>query len=252
MANIQKALDALQPYVIGIRYLADGLIAVDTIFKEGWTVPDDKFVKKEKGPDDSMNYYMLYSDIPSVGLDEILAYVDRTIKFNIEKEKKYDLFRIKGDELKELFKKHPLAKLKNLRFTFIDDPVIPDINQFDLDDDLDGGNIEEEPNWVQPYEEEEYVEPAPIQPHTYLDENQNPIPLSEEDKEILAEEARAERNRQAIKNKKTMVPAKKANVELPPRRKGTPIPPISQEPVNNGYCMCGPDEACDKCIDTKY
>lgn len=245
MANIQKALDALQPYVIGIRYL-EGLVAVDAVFKEGWTVPDDKFVKKEKG-DAGMNYFMLYSDVPNIGLDEILVYVDRVIKLNLEKEKKHDLLRAKVDELKILFSKNNLNTLKNLRFTF-EQELVPDINEFDLNI-VD--EVEELPrNGIipEPYEEE-YIEQIPVQPQTYLDENRNPMPLTEEDREMLEEEARAERNRLAIKNKKAN-PPKKNNVELPPRKfpKETYIP----EPVSTGgYCECGPDEACSKCMDSK-
>jgi len=65
--NIQKTLDSLQPYVIGIRYL-EGTPLVDAVFKEGWNVPDDPKIKKIKGNDD-MNYFMLLSEIPGVGLD---------------------------------------------------------------------------------------------------------------------------------------------------------------------------------------
>lgn len=247
MANIQKALDALQPYVIGIRYL-EGLVAVDAVFKEGWVVPDDKFVKKEKG-DAGLNYFMLYSDVPNVGLDEILAYVDKVIKINLEKEKKTDLLRAKVDELKLLFSKNSLNTLKNLRFTF-EKEIIANIEDFDL-------NIDDEPQeegvvWSAPYVEEEYIEPTPpvpTQPQTYLDENNNPIPLTEEDREMLEEEARAERNRLAIKNKKAN-PPKKTNVELPPRK--IPREAYIPEPVSTGgYCDCGPNEACSKCMDSK-
>lgn len=233
MTNIQKALDALQPYVIGIRY-SNGMVLVDVVFKDGWIVPDDKLVKKEKG-DQAMNYYMLYSDSPNIGLDEILTYVETTIKLNLEKEKKYDLLKSKVDELKDLFKKNSLTKLKNLRFTF-DEQLIPDINELNLDiDDI----VPEE------YEEEIL---RPNIPPTYLDENNKPIdiPLTEEDREILEEEARAERNRDAIKNKK--IPTKKTMVELPPRKEEKVIEPIY---YNDGICSCSENEACEKCIDTK-
>ena len=76
--NIQKTLDALQPYVIGIRYL-EGTPLVDVIFKEGWTVPEDAKIKIVKG-NDEMNYYMLFSEITGIGLDELLIFVEKTIK----------------------------------------------------------------------------------------------------------------------------------------------------------------------------
>ena len=130
--NIQKTLDSLQPYVIGIRYL-EGTPLVDVVFKEGWNVPEDAKIKKIKGNDD-MNYFMLLSEIPGVGLDELLAFVDKTIKLNIEREKKHDLLKVKFNELKEVFKKTSLDKLKNLKFTFTEEDLVPTLTEFDMDD----------------------------------------------------------------------------------------------------------------------
>jgi len=93
MSNIQKTLDSLQPYVIGIRYL-EGTPLVDAVFKEGWTVPDDNKVKKVRG-NEEMNYYMLFSEVAGVGLDDLLDYVKKTIDLNIEREKKHDLLKEK-------------------------------------------------------------------------------------------------------------------------------------------------------------
>ena len=81
MSNIQKTLDSLQPYVIGIRYLEGKIPVVDAVFKEGWTVIDDPKIEKAKG-DEALNYYMIYSEKPGVGLDDLLAYAERVIKAN--------------------------------------------------------------------------------------------------------------------------------------------------------------------------
>lgn len=241
MANIQKALDALQPYVIGIRYL-NGTVLVDALFKDGWVVPDDKLIQKGQG-DDSLNYYMFFSESPQIGLDDILDYVEKTIKLNLEKEKKYELLKSKVDELKLLFQKNQLSKLNTLKFIFSDEDLVPNIDEFNLNIDYNN----EFSSTEQEKFEEEVIE-QPQQNGTYLDENHNPIPLSEEDKEILAEEARAERNRLAIKNKKTN-PPRKPLIELPPRKQKEVM---IQEPLINGDCSCGPEEACNKCMDSKY
>lgn len=114
----------------------------------------------------------------------------------------------------------------------------------DIEDELPTNGI------TDPYEEEEILQPqALFTPEVYLDENRQPIPLSEEDREMLEEEARAERNRLAIKNKKAN-PPRKTNVELPPRK--LPKEAYISEPVSTGgYCDCGPNEACSKCMDSK-
>jgi hypothetical protein len=225
MSNIQKTLDSLQPYVIGIRYL-EGTPLVDAVFKEGWTVPEDAKIKKMKG-NEEMNYYMLFSETQGVGLDELLAYVRKTIDLNVEREKKHDLLREKVNELKEIFKKNSLDKLKRLKFTFTEEDLVPKLNDFDVEID----------DTYDTYEEEEVVEPTPntypeitgeegsyvedVQPTipTYLDENGNPIELSEEELEMIEEEERAKRNLELLKQKKEKENLKKVSnkVELPPR-----------------------------------
>lgn len=244
MGNIQKTLDSLQPYVIGIRYLK-GIPLVDVVFKEGWSVPEDPIINREKG-DEVMNYYMLFSDSPKIGLDDLLAYVDKTIKMNQDREKKHDLLKAKVDELKLIFKNNSLAKLKNLKFSFSDEQLVPTLEEFNLD--IDDDDIQEPE-----YYEEETVQPQIQQPIAYLDENNVPIELTEEDRELMEEEARAERNRLITEKRKekqaTATPQKRASkVELPPKRK---MEPIIHDNGYHGGCDCGPDEACGNCIDSK-
>lgn len=248
MSNIQKTLDSLQPYVIGIRYV-EGTPVVDAVFKEGWSVPADNNVKMAKG-DESMNYYMLFSELPNIGLDDLLAYVDKVIKLNLDREKKHELLRVKVNELKEVFKKNTLAKLTRLKFTFAEEELVGNLNDFDID-------IDDEMPVEEVFEEEIIDENIPNQqgdltnPAQYLDENGNPIELTEDEREILEEEARAERNRKAIRNgRKPTVTTKVQNkVELPPKRKPELV--LSESYESETDCDCGPDEACDKCIDSK-
>lgn len=221
MSSIQKTLDSLQPYVIGIRYL-EGVPLIDTVFKEGWTVPEDPKITKVKG-DEGMNYYMIYSENKKVGIDELLAFVDKTIKLNLEREKKHDLLRVKVEELKKLFKENSLTKLSRLKFTFSEEDMVPSINEFNLD--IDEEPIQEKEEVIeQPQEPIIYTSEmidamgieensAPSVPH-YLDENGNPIEYTEEELEMIEEEARAERNRKLFKNKKNGMASK---IELPPR-----------------------------------
>lgn len=227
MSNIQKTLDSLQPYVIGIRYL-EGTPLVDAVFKEGWMVPEDPKVKKIRG-NEEMNYYMLFSEVNGVGLDELLAYVKKTIDVNVEREKKHELLREKVGELKELFKKHSLDKLKRLKFNFSEEDLVPKLNDFDVDVDIDETYEEEiietpQSNFYPenideyPTSEEKEIETNQSIP-AYLDENGNPIELTEEELEMIEEEERAKRNIEMIKSKKQNDKLKNisSKVELPPR-----------------------------------
>jgi hypothetical protein len=245
MSNIQKALDSLQPYVIGIRFIKSSPV-VDVVLNEGWTILEDPNIQKVKG-DEGMNYHMIFSDKPGIGLDELLVYVEKTIKANLDREKKHDLLRSKVNELKEIFKKNTLFKLQRLKFSFGDEDLMPTIADIDDDEfEIEKPNLTVKSTPIIEISDEEDIEETP--PITYLDENKQPIELSEEDKEILAEEARAERNRKAIGARKQNAPANNVSkkIELPPKRK--------MVAADNEYgtdCECGPAEACEKCIDSK-
>ena len=241
MSNIQKTLDALQPYVIGIRYL-EGTPLVDVVFKDGWTIPEDPNVKKLKG-NDELNYYMVFSEVNGIGLDELLMYVEKAIKLNQEREKKHDLLREKVNELKEVFKKNSLSKLSRLKFSFSDEDLVPKLDEFDIDMEFSEPQVDNE---IEPQPHIEEV--AVATPSQYLDENRQPIELTEEDKEILAEEARAERNRQILTNKKQKQSSISKKVELPPKRK---IEMAISERDYESDCDCGENDACEKCIDKK-
>ena len=246
MANLQKALNALKPYVISIRYVED-LVVVDTIFKTGWNLIESSTIKRIKGEDETLNYYMIFSDNPNIGLDELLDYVSNVIKINLDREKKHDLLRAKVNELKEVFKKHTLSQLSRLKFIIADEELVPTLKEFDIDDEID----EPLPQQInQPVEEQVFTSPGiPAVEYDQQVMQHQQQPLSEEERDMLEEEARAEnfrRKREAEKLNGKVKP--KMNVELPPRRK------ISEAIIANTLmpdCECGPDEACEKCIDSK-
>lgn len=217
--TIQNKLDSLQPYVIGIRFI-DSMPVVDVVFKNEWLLPDSDLIKKIKG-DETLNYYMLISERKEVGLDDLLEYVDITIKLNIEREKKHDLLKVKINELKEVFKKNSLEKLKTLNFTFGDD-LTPSIT--DIDDSVESI----------PQEEEKEVKMGFI--------STSEAELTDEEKEILEEEKRAEN---FLKMKQTQKINNKTKVDLPSVKE--------EHQQINAYsdCSCGENEACDKCIDKK-
>ncbi len=214
-------------------------IVVDAVFKDGWTLPESEIIKRAKG-NDEVNYYMIFSEKDGVGIDELLDYVRTTIAVNIEREKKHELLKEMVNELKLVFKKNTLTNLRRLRFTFGEEEVMPELNEFDLDEppieklevanEIGLGEIKESPVVVP------VIEPEPE------------VPLTEEDIEVLEEEKRAAIFFELQKQQKLNGISKKisSTVELPPKRK--------QEEYSETIvadCECGPEEACEKCIETK-
>lgn len=235
MGNIQKTLDSLKPYIIGIRYV-DGVPVVDVLFKNEWVVPEDKGIKRIKG-NEELNYYMLYSELEGYDVDDLLKYVDRTIKLNQEREKKHELLILKINELKDLFKRNGLEKLTQLKFSFNEvDSFTPTISELDIKESTSQTQVNLEGT----------IEDSDIS-NTNYNATQIGQNLSEEDLEILEEERRAEVNRKIISEKKKgakLTP----KIELPPKKL------VDQSANYDAYsdtCDCADNEACDKCIDSK-
>ena len=234
MSTLQKRLDSFKPYLIGIRYL-DTMVVVDVLFKDTWTIPEDQYVKSIKGKDE-INYYMICSEVDGIGLDDLLDYIAKVIRVNLEREEKHDLLRKKISELTDIFKKNTLEKLNNIRFTF---------------DEITTKHLTSTPPLTEDSVETQIKDttpplPPPTQINAYLDENGNPIEMSEEEIEIALEEERGLRKIQQ-RPKNNVI----NNVELPPRLKPSVMETNMETNIETG-CACGPDEACDKCIDTKY
>lgn len=234
MTSIKNTLEALKPYFIGIRYL-EGTPLVDVVFKEDWVVPEDKLIKAIKG-NEEVNYYMIFSEV--VGIDELLDFVSKTIKLNEEREKKHELLKHKINELKELFKINSLNKLKKLKFVLNDEELIPEISDLDINTD---NTTEFEPN------KNNFVEEDIIENHEKVELN-----YDEEEAEIVAEELRAEKNRKFLANKNKH--GFKPKVDLPPKKMFNEENNDGKNGGNNGekpICKCGPNEACQICIDSK-
>jgi hypothetical protein len=127
---------------------------------------------------------------------------------------------------------------------------MPKLNDFDIDidDDIPSSPMIVPSTQIEQTFEEETINETPINNAAYLDENGNPIEMTEDELEMMEEEARAERNRKAMGKKNNPISNMAKKVELPPKRK------IEMAMADSDYeseCECGSEEACDKCIDRK-
>lgn len=208
MSKIQEKLNSLRPYVIGIRYV-EGVQLVDAVFKEGWVVPKSKFIQAER-VDSENNYYMFFSDREDVDIDDLLGYVQDIININVERENKFELLKLKVDELKNIFKDNTLTKLQRLKFTFSDLDVLPSLVDIDT--------------IVEVYDE-------PVK-----------VIGKEETKEI--NEAKTT-NKQQTKQT-NLVTIKNNDIELPPKGKKVELEEFNEPTV---VCKCGfgLNEVCPAC-----
>jgi hypothetical protein len=113
--NISERLKKLNPFVVGIRF-SNMLPVIDCIFNEQWVLNNTDSIHFVKSGDSGE--YMYYSESPDVTIDNLLDFVEKIINFNLDEEVKVKLFRIKLNELKEIFENNSLSQVKKLVFSF--------------------------------------------------------------------------------------------------------------------------------------
>lgn len=182
--NIQKRIDALQPHVVGIR-LANGFMVVDAVFNGGWKVPSSDVIESVKSNEDE-RYYMFYSEKEGIEVDDILNFVGQVIDMNIEREKKYELLKVKTEELKDLFKKNSLSKLENMKFVLGGESLIPESMPEDFDE-ISMDDIDETPKEEPKQTKVEKPVTQKKEPQQKTIKNQN-VELPPKDEKIVVEE----------------------------------------------------------------
>lgn len=245
--NFNKRVEKLQPHVLSIRF-NKGLTVVDTDFKEGWAVSKSNVVGYEqmKG---KPTYYMLYGLNDNVGIEEILDHVEYTIHANIEREKKYELLKVKKKELENIFKTNHLDKCLTLKFMFDEVTMTDEMELKDMP------IIEEEarPQITQQQPVKEQPEPTKneilAEDITY---SQQPKPAEElEEVKTIKREVDPEilkwenQNRQMHRNGNQ-------TIELPPKKNNKVE--LEEFHVPTVVCKCNPNdpnEICPECMDSK-
>lgn len=252
--DFNKRVKKLQSHVLSIRF-NKGLTVVDTDFKEGWTVSKSNVVGYER-MDGKPTYYMLYGLNDDVGVEEILDHVEYTIHANIEREKKYELLKVKKKELENIFKTNHLDKCLTLRFMFDDVTVIGD--EMELKD--------------MPIIEEE-IKPQPIsQPVRRQPVRQQPVRQQQPKDEMLAEDitysqqpkpaeeleevktVRREVDQDIVnwENQNRTHKTGSQTIELPPKKANKVE--LEEFNVPTIVCKCNPNdpnEICPECMDSK-
>lgn len=256
--NIQNRLNALQPYVIGVRFQG-GLSIVDAVFTNGWTVPKSEVISSQKGEGDEVNYHMFFSQDDSIGLDEILDYIDKVIGLNIEREKKHELLKVKVKELQNIFRENPLSKLLTMKYTFAGEKLVEEMIEDELDVvDFDLGPMVQQIPKPQPKQQtkpqsepkqQAKPQPEPQEQNVRRAPNGEIIPpLPPEDKGELQDDfqtfdltGKEDVVRKNVNGKKIELPKKvKPAIELEE----------FEEPTNV-TCKCGPEEVCPVCEEAK-
>ena len=117
--SLYKEFSTLFPYLQSVRKLKNYL-SFDLSIPNTWKLPK-KYVDEEKimEQDSKIEGHRLISFVTEISEDAVEKNTDNIqniIKYNLDREEKDRLFQIKGAELKSVFEKQSLSKLKNLSF----------------------------------------------------------------------------------------------------------------------------------------
>lgn len=115
LMNLQDIMVKLAEYSVGCRIM-DGYFLINITYKDNWNVIPPENDKIEFAQKNGVSYYMAM--INEVSFDEVFNSIKETIDYNVDLQKKVNLFKAKVDELQEIFAKEDLETLRTIRFIY--------------------------------------------------------------------------------------------------------------------------------------
>lgn len=131
----------LFPYLQSVRKLKNYL-SFDVHFPTSWKIPK-KFVNEQKVVEqdsklDGHRLISFVSEISETSVADTTSDIQNIIKYNLDREEKDKLFQTKVNELKTIFEKQNLNKLKNLVFDYKTERITLDDDD-DTEESVDEG-----------------------------------------------------------------------------------------------------------------
>lgn len=117
--SLYKEFSTLFPYLQSVRKIKNYL-SFDISFPSTWKLPkkyvdENKFMEQESHiPNERLFSYV--SQITEDDIEKVYDNLKNIIKYNLDREEKEKLFESKVEELKKIFEKQNLEKLKGLYF----------------------------------------------------------------------------------------------------------------------------------------
>jgi hypothetical protein len=117
--SLYKEFSTLFPYLQSVRKLKNYL-SFDLSIPNSWKLPkkyvDEEKVMEQESKIDGFRLISFVTEISEESVEKITNNIQSIIKYNLDREEKDRLFQMKVSELKTIFEKQTLGKLKNLSF----------------------------------------------------------------------------------------------------------------------------------------
>jgi len=124
--SLQEILSLLFPYLSAMRKMKQYL-SIDLIFPKTWEFPNEYIEKTSVVQNDKYNgegVFLSFVCEVEKNMDRTVEVIFQIISYNLEREEKEKLLKIKLLELREVFKNGKLNDLKNLKIHLPEpDPV---------------------------------------------------------------------------------------------------------------------------------
>lgn len=132
--SLYQEFSALLPYLQSVRKLKNYL-CFDISFPNTWKIPK-KYVEEDKiieqtSQTQNERLFSYVTEIDEQSVQKAHHNIKNIIKHNLEREEKEKLFETKVEELKKIFEKQNLEKLKGLYFDISE----PTSKKLELEDD---------------------------------------------------------------------------------------------------------------------
>jgi len=128
-----------QDYVLSLRFI-ENYVSLDLRIPETWNIPtksvkDIEVINTNKVTE-GVRYLSLVCPNIKENVDKVENALDEIIKFNKEKEEKERLFKIKVQELKNIFDKENIGNLRTLKIDIDEiDSIINHVEDKSTDED---------------------------------------------------------------------------------------------------------------------
>jgi hypothetical protein len=117
--SLYKEFSTLFPYLQSVRKLKNYL-SFDLSIPNSWKLPkkyvDEEKIMEQESKIDGHRLISFVTEIDEDAVEKNTDNIQNIIKYNLEREEKDRLFQTKVSELKSIFEKQTLSKLKNLSF----------------------------------------------------------------------------------------------------------------------------------------
>jgi hypothetical protein len=137
--SLYKEFSTLFPYLQSVRKI-ENYLSFDISFPNTWKLPkkyvDESKIMEQQSTIANERLFSYVSEINEPEIERVYQNLCGIIKYNKEREEKDKLFESKVEELRKLFEKQNLERLKGLNFNIIEPQMIKKIELEDNEEQI--------------------------------------------------------------------------------------------------------------------